>query len=363
MNLLKAAVLLSGLIITVLASLAAATSRLVCTPPIPHTTQCYSGRTGSLGWREWRGIADCCEACQNITAPVACAVWVNKREDEGGKCILLSASARPRSGTNCTSGSSLPPTPTPHPSPPHPPSPSPPSPSPSPSPAARDPLNPKLPPNRWGPFVGRKSELAPEYSFVSGLGVGCDWGLVEAVQGHFNFSACEAVVQAALEQDKYIVLNPSTGADAPLGWLAKAGVPTVRVCFKLDQKEPGQKCTPELADHTYPHYMAPAYLPLWTKYQQALHDWLKQLPKNKQGYRPVQTVQVSLGSTGDVTPWHGTPLDSQYNISRAVWKAFWVNSSRVMWQIHRDLLPDTKLLCEWTNVRSAVYLPACLFLS
>ena len=152
MNLLKAAILLlfgaMTLVQTPLAGAAASSSGggLVCTPPTPHTTQCYSG-SGSLGRRNWRGTADCCEACQNITAPVSCAVWVHKSD----KCILLPASARPRSGTNCTSGSSLP------------------APSPSPSPAAHDPLNPKLPPNRWGPFVGRKAELAPEYSFVSGL--------------------------------------------------------------------------------------------------------------------------------------------------------------------------------------------------
>jgi hypothetical protein len=174
--------------------------------------------------------------------------------------------------------------------------------------------------------------------------MGCDWGVVEAVQGTFNFSACESVVQAALKANMYTVLNPSTGPAAPLGWLAKAGVPTVRVCFKISQKNPGQNCTPELADRTYPYYLAPAYLPLWTKFQRALHDWLKQLPKNKQGYRPVQSVQVSLGSTGDVTPWHGQPLESKYQIGRAAWQEFWVNGSRIMWEIHRDLLPDTKLL-------------------
>jgi hypothetical protein len=185
---------------------------------------------------------------------------------------------------------------------------------------------------------------SPEYSFVSGYGVGCDWGIVEAVQGHFNFSVCEATVRSALRENKYVVLNPQTGAAAPLHWLEGAGVPLVRVCFKLDQKHPGKNCTPELADHSYPYYLAPAYLELWMRYQQALADWLGSLPKNQQGFRPVQSVQVSLGSTGDITPWHGTPLDSKYVIDHGVWREFWVNSSREMWRIHRGLLPDTKLL-------------------
>ena len=132
------------------------------------------------------------------------------------------------------------------------------------------------------------SELAPEYGFVSGLGLDCSWGMVEEIQGHFNFSVCQAQVDAALRQDKYVVLNPQTGAESPLHWLAEAGVPTVKVCFKLNQKDPEAKCTPELADHSYPYYLAPAYVALWRRYQQALHDWLQKLPKNRQGFRPVQ---------------------------------------------------------------------------
>jgi len=227
---------------------AAAAAGVVCTSPIPHTTQCYAG-TGSLGGHKWSWVADCCAACANLTsatstAAVPCAIWIKKRD----RCLLLAATAKPRSGAGCISGTSLPPHPTP------PPAPGPPAPAPS--PAARDPLNPPLPPNRWGPYVGRKSELAPEYGFVSGLGLDCSWGMVEEIQGHFNFSVCQAQVDAALRQDKYVVLNPQTGAESPLHWLAQAGVPTVKVCFKLNQKDPEAKCTPELADHSYPYHSA-----------------------------------------------------------------------------------------------------------
>jgi len=64
----------------------------------------------------------------------------------------------------------------------------------------------------------------------------------------------------------------------------------------------------------------------------------------KDGFNPVESIQVALGSTGDVTPWHGTPIKSKYNIDKEVWKDFWVNGSSTMIDIHRDLLPDTKLL-------------------
>lgn len=285
---------------------------VVCSAPIPHSTRCYGGE-GALSTHAWEGMPECCAACANLSEPVACATWVQK----SGKCMLLSAKNAPKSNTDCLSGTSLPPPP---------------------APAGDDPLNPKLPPNRWGPYIGREASVAPEYGFISGFMTGCSWGAVEPVQGQFNFSTCDAVVRSAIAEDKLLSISAATGSAAPLHWLAGAGVPTVRVCFKE------KNCTAPNADHEYPYYLAPAYFPLWRQYQQALHDWLQQLPLTKQGVRPVESVEVQLGSTGDVTPWHGTPLESKYHIDGDVWKDFWVNGSRAMWEIHRDLLPDTRLI-------------------
>jgi len=58
----------------------------------------------------------------------------------------------------------------------------------------------------------------------------------------------------------------------------------------------------------------------------------------------VIAIQVSAGSTGDITPWHGTPIDSKYAIDSAVWREFWVNASLDMVTIHSDLLPGIHLL-------------------
>ena len=324
---------------------------VVCSAPIPHTTKCYGGE-GASSTHSWRGMGECCAACANVTD---CATWVHKKN----RCLLLNAKAKPKKNNDCQSGSSLPgPLPPPSPSP---------TPGPGP-PAGHDPLNPKLPPNRWGPYIGRKAELVPEYGFVSGFMGGCGWGAVEAVRGQFNFSACEAVIDRALEANKFVSLSAPTGSAAPVHWLAEVGVPTVKVCFKE------KNCTAARADHEYPYYLAPAYFSHWQRYQQAFHDWLKQLPMNKQGFRPVESIEVSIGSTGDITPWHGTPLEPKYHIDGDVWKEFWVNGSRAMWEIHKarrgcavrsslqrlryrtasadlplappaqDLLPDTKLI-------------------
>eukprot|EP01049_Picozoa_sp_SAG25_P022062 SAG25_NODE_8558_length_416_cov_0.646688_1_plen_75_part_01 len=69
--------------------------------------------------------------------------------------------------------------------------------------------------------------------------------------------------------------------------MEKAGVPIVKVCFK-GKSTP----CPESNIREYPYYFAPAYFRLWKKYMQALHDWMKGLPKNTQGLRPIQSVQA-----------------------------------------------------------------------
>lgn len=202
------------------------------------------------------------------------------------------------------------------------------------------PLNPKLPPNRYGPFVGRGQGLVGEYSFLSGFSLDCAWADVESVEGQFNFSSCEKVVKEALAQNKYVLINPLTGHAAPLSWLAEKGIPTVEVCFH----EKDNSTCPKEQIWTYPYYLADNYVKYWKRYQQALHDWVKSLPKNSEGSNPVQSIQVSMGSTGDITPWHGAPLKDEYVIPGKVWKEFWVNGSAVLIDIYRDLLPDTKLL-------------------
>ena len=41
---------------------------------------------------------------------------------------------------------------------------------------------------------------------------------------------------------------------------------------------------------------------------------VKALPKNSAGRNPIQSIQVALGSTGDVGPWHGVPVERQLYI-------------------------------------------------
>lgn len=86
----------------------------VCSGSIPHSSDCYRTSAGAqISAQQWTSMADCCDACANITAPVPCATWLKK----GGKCRLLTAAAKKTSGPDCISGTSTPP-PAPPPGPP-----------------------------------------------------------------------------------------------------------------------------------------------------------------------------------------------------------------------------------------------------
>ena len=106
------------------------------------------------------------------------------------------------------------------------------------------------------------------------------------------------------------MINPQTGASAPMNWLPKAGVPTVQICGHKWKKNP-KNCPKDLIS-PFPFYLAPAYYSLWRNYHQHLHDFIKGLPKELA--ETVVTVQVSLGDTGDITPWHGTAIKPKYRI-------------------------------------------------
>ena len=87
----KLLLLQASALLLVLTPARAAGGGVVCTAPIPHTTQCYAG-TGSLGGHKWSGVADCCAACANLTsatstAAVPCAIWIKKRD----RCLLLAS--------------------------------------------------------------------------------------------------------------------------------------------------------------------------------------------------------------------------------------------------------------------------------
>ena len=91
--------------------------------------------------------------------------------------------------------------------------------------------------------------------------------------------------------------------------LPEAGVPSVAVC---DQHWNNSAQCPQDMITLFPWYLAENYYSLWRRYHQQLHDFFKGLPEELAAR--IITVQVSQGSTGDLCPWHGNPVDPEYTI-------------------------------------------------
>jgi hypothetical protein len=47
-----------------------------------------------------------------------------------------------------------------------------------------------------------------------------------------------------------------------------------------------------------------------------------------------------FGSTGDVTPWHGTPTDKKYEISNDAWLKYWGDESTYVASLYADWAND-----------------------
>ena len=116
-------------------------------------------------------------------------------------------------------------------------------------------------------------------------------------------------------------------------------MPSVAVC---DQHWNNSAQCPQDMITLFPWYLAENYYGLWRRYHQQLHDFFQGLPEELAAR--IITVQVSQGSTGDLCPWHGNPVDPEYIISDERWQDVWVNGTATMVEIWRDLAPTTKLL-------------------
>eukprot|EP00662_Eupelagonemidae_sp_cell21_P016432 gene16432-8246_t len=273
---------------------------------------CYRSEMKQL---KAKSVVDCCAAC---AAQKNCSTYqfetgkLGYDKSHGGVCKLFDPTARPNRG-DCLTGSS-----------------------------AWPPALPALVQNRFGPFADEKDEeLSVEYPFISGFtSSSCSWGKVEPQNGVFNWTLCRHDMEFAHAHGKDLLISPQTGSYAPVDWLPAAGVPAVVVCSHKWTKDPS-KCPKDLLD-TFPYYMAPAYHGLWRRYHQALHDMIKALPKELADR--VRTIQVMQGATGDLTPWHGRPVDAEYVINDDSWKRLWVNGTATMIEVWTDLLPTTKLL-------------------
>ena len=184
-----------------------------------------------------------------------------------------------------------------------------------PAPPPAPPL-PFVPTNNGNPFgvwtkygsVGDPTPLSA-CPILSGHLIKVTWGEIEPADGVFNFSILDTRMANATDQGLSVslmvwVASPD-GVMAP--WLLNDElVPTVRVV--------GSKSHPTAK---FAWYFSDVYQQRHTRMINALARHLEGLPEANR--RWIRGFQPALGSTGDFTPWHGTPVDHEFQISKTQW--------------------------------------------
>eukprot|EP01084_Bolivina_argentea_P305488 527748_1 len=183
--------------------------------------------------------------------------------------------------------------------------------------------------NRIGIYQQGGVALSPS-SVVRGVDFHFGWNDVEPANNVWNFSAIEQTL------DEYIVINPNlsiillptTGNTAPL-WLyaPPINIPAVYInTTKNESKGP------------FPYYLNSNYQTYFKRYVKKVYEFIinsKYYPKH------IFVTQVMLGSSGDCCPWHGTPLNSSYDISTTQWWNYTQVMSLYFYNIYYNSTPNT----------------------
>ena len=153
------------------------------------------------------------------------------------------------------------------------------------------------------------------------------------VQSHgpdtYDFSLYDQQAKKAFSQGKTITFRVITGShDYVPSWIFSHGVTKVHV--------PGSEHVPG-SDGTWPCYSDAAY----KKYFHAMHSALKDhfvKTYDADDLAKITGIEVVLGSTGDVTPWHGKPNTCSF--SKDAWFEYWADETIVLAELYKDWLSD-----------------------
>ena len=181
-------------------------------------------------------------------------------------------------------------------------------------------------------------------SYLVGGDLPIRWADIEVSDGVFDFTDVDAQFTAAAAAGFYIETALETGNLVP-AWIFKrtAGpsVPMVKLVTTKNRND-------------FPFYLDPTYSELFLRALTAFSNHIATLPAEVRRF--IVAAQAEFGSTGDDTPWHGTPVDMKYNITRDQWHAFTLglsprvcelyhaNNISVLWNPGDDCVNCTNVL-------------------
>eukprot|EP01084_Bolivina_argentea_P094866 170569_1 len=161
------------------------------------------------------------------------------------------------------------------------------------------------------------------------------WKDIEPKDNEWDFSEVDNTLNTAIKKNKNIhfTLNFLTGDDAP-SWIYNKpwNVPKVY----LEQSP---------TSDPWPYYLNANYSVLFKRFMTNIYHYIVD-NKNKDISLRIFANQAMYGSTGDNMPWHGTPVNKQYDIMPEQWweyvdKPF----SLYLYNLYANSTPNT-----WPNV-------------
>lgn len=175
----------------------------------------------------------------------------------------------------------------------------------------------------------------PMVGVAVGARIGLHWGDFQPTADSFNYSAFDVQARPIIATGKVIVINLGTGnveGETPAApkWLFTSGVPKVTTT--------GGNC-PKKTTCTWPYYLDATY----TKLFHAAHAELRKhlnTAYTADEQKLIVGIKPVFGSTGDVTPWHGTPTDKKYEISDDAWNKYCGDESTYVASLYADWAND-----------------------
>ena len=136
-----------------------------------------------------------------------------------------------------------------------------------------------------------------------------DWRDLEKTRGEFEWGDLDRQLRAQTAAGFLAILKLGVGPAAPEWIYSAGGVPKVELTGDIVKGY----------DHA-PYYPAPAYKALFLNFTDVFARHVATL--GEEVTSKIVGAQAQFGSTGDDTPWHGTPKDASQDISDSEWDAF-----------------------------------------
>ena len=173
----------------------------------------------------------------------------------------------------------------------------------------------------------------PNKSYIKGWYIVYRWEKLEPTKNNFDWNYFDDQVKAAAGNGYKIGIEVWAGPHCPQ-WLYSDGVPMV-------QTNTQKKL------NTFPFYFDKTYKDRYYNMMKAVADHIEKYDPETR--KKILFWMSAEGSTGDITPYKGYPLDSRYNISEQQWFDFKKDVWSYMYKIGMSSTPRLNILINQGN--------------